>query len=318
MVQCSTGLATTSTLIARDPHLRAIHDHGLRVIRDQEEFTVHCDATDDPSGVGEVELVLLTVKTYHNEQAVPAMVPMVGPATTVLCLQNGIDSYGAAAAEVGLERVLPGAAYIEVGVPEPGTVKQTGTGVRIAFGEIDGSRSERGGQILATLEQSGISAQFERNIQKTLWTKFLLIASMGGVTTLSRETMAQLMPRAEWRRVLVGCMREVETVGRAAGVDLEPNAVEQALEYFDSDLEQLHSSMHADIMAGRPLELETLTGAVVRVGREVNMPTPINDVIYAMLKPYEKGAFNKNLGTNIAWVRLGASDLPRHQSYKGR
>ena len=281
------------TLIARGHHLRAIVDHGLRVIRDHEEFTVHCDATDDPGGVGEVELVLLTVKTYHNEQAVPALVPLVGPATTVLCLQNGIDSYQAAVAEVGLERVMPGAAYIEVGVPEPGVVKQTGSGVRIAFGEIDGSRSERGNEILSTLEQSGITAQFEQNIQKTLWTKFLLIASMGGVTTLSRERIAQLMPRPEWRRVLVGCMREVETVGRTAGVDLEPNVVEQALEYFDGELEELHSSMHADITAGRPLELETLNGAVVRVGREVKVPTPINDVIYAMLKPYEQGAFDK-------------------------
>ena len=281
------------TLIARGDHLRAIADHGLRIIRDGEQFTVRCDATDDPGRVGPVELVLLTVKTYHNAQAVPAMLPLVGPATSVLCLQNGIDSYQAAAAKVGLERILPGAAYIEAGVPQPGVVKQTGSEVRIAFGEADGSESERGARVRATLEQSGIPAQFDRNIQRTLWTKFLLIASMAGVTALSRETMARLMPRPEWRRVVVACLREVETVGRKAGVDLDSKAVEQALNYFDDELEQLHSSMHADIMAGRPLELETLNGAVVRVGREVGAPTPINDVIYAMLKPYEKGSFDK-------------------------
>ena len=281
------------TLIARGDHLRAIVDHGLRIIRDEEQFTVRCYATDDPSRVAPVELVLLTVKTYHNGQAVPAMLPLVGPSTSVLCLQNGIDSYQAAAAKVGLDRVLPGAAYIEVGVPEPGVVKQTGTGVRIAFGEADGSESERGSRILATLEQSGIPAQFDRNIQRTLWTKFLLIVSMAGVTALSRETMARLMPRPEWRQVLVGCLREVDTVGRAAGVDLDSNAVEQALNYFDSELEQLHSSMHADITAGRPLELETLNGAVIRVGREVNVATPINDVIYAMLRPFQNGGFDK-------------------------
>ena len=281
------------TLIARGHHLRVIVDQGLRIIRDEEQFTVRCDATDDPSRVGPVELVLLTVKTYHNNQAVPTMLPLVGPATSVLCLQNGIDSYQAAAAKVGLRRVLPGAAYIEVGVPEPGVVKQTGAEVRIAFGEAYGSESERGSRILATLEQSGIPAQFDRNIKRTLWTKFLLIASMAGVTALSRQTMAQLMPRPEWRQVVVGCLREVETVGRTAGVDLDPEVVEQTMAYFESELEQLHSSMHGDIMAGRPLELETLNGAVVRVGREVNVPTPINDVIYAMLKPYEKGRFDK-------------------------
>ena len=224
----------------------------------------------------------------------PAMLPLVGPATSVLCLQNGIDSYQPAAAEVGLERVLPGAAYIEVGIPEPGVVKQTGTGVRVAFGEVDGSESERGMRILDTLEQSGISAQFDRNIQKTLWTKFLLIASMGGVTTLSRETMAQLMPRPEWRAGAGGLLAGKSRMWAGRPVwTWRPNIVEQSLEYLDGELEQLHSSMHTDITAGRPLELETLNGAVLRVGREVNVPTPINDVIYAMLKPYEKGGFDK-------------------------
>ena len=279
------------TLIARGPHLRAIADRGLKIIRDQEQFTVRCDATDDPSRVGVVELVLLTVKTYQNDQAIPAMLPLVGPDTSVLCLQNGIDSYQAVVAKVGPKRVLPGAAYVEASVPEPGAAKQTGDVARIAFGELNGMESERGSRILATLEQSGISAQFDRDIQKTLWTKFLYIATMSGVATLSRETMAQLMPRPEWRQVVMGCMREVETLGRAAGVDLDSQIVEQTLNHFESSLEFLHSSMHADITAGKPLELEALNGAVVRVGKALKVPTPINDVIYAALKPFQAGGF---------------------------
>ncbi len=279
------------TLIARGPRLQVIADHGLKVIRDHEQFTVCCEATDDPSSVGVVELVLLTVKTYQNDQAVPAMLPMVGPDTSVLCLQNGIDSYQAVAAKVGLEKVLPGAAYVEASVPEPGAAKQTGDVARIAFGEVDGSQSERGTQILATLEQSGIPAQFDQDIQKTLWTKFLFITTMSGVTTLSRETMVQLLPRPEWRQVVVGCMREIESVGRAAGVELDSDVVEQTLDYFESSLEHLSSSMHADITAGRPLELDALNGAVVRVGKGLNVPTPINDVIYAALLPYKMGRF---------------------------
>ena len=279
------------TLIARGSHLKAILDGGLKVIRDQEEFTVRCAATDEPSQVGVVELVLLTVKTYQNDQAIPAMLPLVGPDTSVLCLQNGIDSYQAVAADVGLEKVLPGAAYVEASVPNPGTAKQTGDVARIAFGEVDGSVSERGNRILATLEESGIPAQFERDIQKTLWTKFLFIATMSGVTTLSRETMAELMPRPEWRQVIISCMKEIATVGRMAGVDLDPQIVEQTLGYIESSLESLQSSMHADITAGKPLELEALNGAVIRVGKPLNVPTPINDVIYAGLKRYQSGRF---------------------------
>ena len=272
-------------LIARGPHLKAICDQGLKVITDREEFTVRCEATDNPARVGPVDLVLLTVKTYHNDQAVPAMRPLVGENTSVLCLQNGIDSYEAAARALGRERVLPGAAYIEAALTEPGVVKQTGRVVRIVFGEADGSDSEQGRRIRDTLEQAGIPAEFSGDVHRTLWSKFLFIATMAGVTTLSRETLAGLLPRPEWREVIIGCMREIEAVGRASGVNLAPDIVESTLQYIEGSLEQMHASMHSDLMAGRPLELEALNGAVVRAGQAAGVPTPINDVIYAMLKP---------------------------------
>jgi len=278
------------TLIARGAHLEAIRDRGLQIITDYGEFTVQCEATDDPRQVDPVDLVLLTVKTYHNEQAVPAMRSMVGEATTVLCLQNGIDSYEAAARFLGERQVLPGAAYIEGSLESPGVVKQTGDVVEIVFGEPDGLDSPRGHLISDTLIKAGIPAQLSNNIQKTLWTKFLFIATMAGVTALSRETMAQLMPRPEWRQVILGCMAEIETVGRASGVDLDVDTVQNTVAYIEGSLDQMHASMHADIMAGRPLELEALNGALVRAGTSAGIATPINDVIYAALKPFVLGS----------------------------
>ena len=277
------------TLIARGDNLRAIVSDGLRVVRDDEEFAVRCRATDDPAQAGTPELALLTVKTYHNAQAIPAMAPMIGPETTVLCLQNGIDSYRAAAETLGARRVMPGAAYIEAGHPAPGVVTQTGQVVRIVFGEAEGGGSERGERIRETLEAAGIPAESSTDIQHTLWSKFLFIATMAGVTSLSRRTMAELMPEPEWRRVIEGCMREIEAVGRASGVNLAPDIVSNTLDYILGSLEQMHASMHADAMAGRPLELEALNGAATRAGRAVNVATPINDVIYAMLKPLADG-----------------------------
>lgn len=195
----------------------------------------------------------------------------------------------AASDALGPARVMPGAAYIEAGHPEPGVVTQTGSVVRIVFGEADGGDSERGTRILETLEGAGIPAELSTDIQRTLWSKFLFIATMAGVTSLSRRTMAELMPQPEWRGVIEGCMREIEAVGRASGVNLPPDIVESTLDYILSELEQMHASMHADVMAGRPLELEALNGAVVRAGKSVNVPTPINDVTYAMLKPLING-----------------------------
>ena len=289
----SNGGGNDVTLIARDAHLAAIRERGLQVHTDTEVFTISCGAglhaTDNPAEIGAADLILLTVKTYQNGLAIPAMLPLVGPETVILCLQNGIDSYQTAAQAVGPEKVLPGAAYIEAARPQPGVIRQSGSVVRIVFGEPEGGDSERGHLVLDTLKRAGIPAEFSSDIRKTLWGKFLFIATMAGVTSLSRETMAQLLPRPEWRQVVVSCMQEIETVARATGVNLDAAIVEHTLAYIEGSLDDLHASMHADIMAGRPLELEALNGAVIRAGRKVNVATPINDVIYAALKPYARG-----------------------------
>ena len=239
------------TLIARGRHRQAIADHGLKVVTDDEDLIIRCDTTDDPRQVGPVDLVLLTVKTYHNPRAVPTMLPMIGPDTIILCLQNGIDSYQAAVAAAGENWVLPGAAYIEASLPEPGVVKQTGKVVRIIFSEVDGSDSPRGRRIRRVLEQSGIPAEFTQDIRQTLWSKFLFIATLAGVTAMSRETLAQLMPRPEWREVIIGCMREIQAVGRASGVNLAQDIVESTLIIYRR-LHGANAGLHARRHYGRP------------------------------------------------------------------
>ncbi len=278
------------SLIARGAHLAAIRERGLRVVRDSEEFTVNCAATDVPSDIGPVDLVLLTVKTYQNAAAVPAMAPLVGPDTALLCLQNGIDSYLASAAAFGERRVLAGAVYIEAGLAGPGVARQAGDVVRVVFGEPDGSLSERGRAISDAFDTSGVPAELTPDIRAGLWGKFLFIATMAGVTAMARQTLAELMPRPEWREVVVGCLREIEAAGRANGVNFPSGIHATTLAYIEDNLADLQASMHTDVMAGRPLELEALNGAVVRAGRAAGVPTPINDVIYAMLKPLADGS----------------------------
>lgn len=146
------------TLIARGPNLDAINSNGLKLVRDEEEFTVRCPATDDPSAIGPVDLVLLCVKAYQNNAAVPMMQPLVGPGTTVLCLQNGVDSYLAVGKVLGESSVLPGAAFIEAGVLGPGVVQQAGGIVRIILGEPDGTETERCRAIRDALVESGVPA----------------------------------------------------------------------------------------------------------------------------------------------------------------
>ena len=277
------------SLIARGAHLAAIRERGLRMVRDNEEFTIRCAATDNPADVGPVDLALLTTKTYQNAAAVPAMAPMVGQGTTVLCLQNGIDSYLTPAEAFGADRVMAGAVYIEAGRDGPGVARQAGDVVRVVFGEPDGSLSERGRAIAEAFNASSVPAELTEDIRTGLWSKFLFIATMAGVTSMARATLAELMPRPEWREVVVGCLREIEAAGRANGVNFPLDIHDTTLSYIEDNLADLQASMHTDVMTGRPLELEALNGAVVRASRAGGVPTPINDVIYAMLKPLVDG-----------------------------
>lgn len=280
------------TLIARGDHLDAIRRNGLIMRTQAGEFTVPCSATDRPSGVGPVDLALLTTKTYHNPVAVPEMAPMVGPDTAVLCLQNGIDSYEPLVDAFSDATVLPGAAYIEAGRSGPGVVTQAGDIVRIVTGSIrgsDASHQARAEAVCAAFRDAGVPAEASDDIAITLWTKFLFITTMAGTTSLAREYLRDLLPRPEWHRIIVGCMEEIERAGRASGVELAPTIVADTLDYMESAKGAMSASMHADLMAGRPMELEALNGAVVRAGKSAAVPTPINDVIYAALKPFADG-----------------------------
>ena len=278
------------TLIARGKHLETIRKDGLKILNDDGHFLVKCDATDDPTSIGVVDLVLLTVKTYQNDMAIPPLRSLIDSSTSVLCLQNGMDSYQSITRLLQIQDPLPGAAYIEASVQSPGIIRQSGTVVKIVFGELNGTLSSRGTEIQKVLSDSGIDTQFTTDILKTLWTKFLFISTMAGITCLTRETLAQLVPKQDWPNIIIDCMKEIEAVGRGNNINLENDVVKTTMDYITESLENMQASMHTDLMAGRPLELDALNGAVVRAGKLADIPTPINSLIYAMLKPYELGS----------------------------
>ena len=278
------------TLIARGKHLETIRKDGLKILNDDGHFLVKCDATDDPTSIGVVDLVLLTVKTYQNDMAIPPLRSLIDRSTSILCLQNGMDSYQSITRLLQIQDPLPGAAYIEASVQSPGIIRQSGTVVKIVFGELNGTLSSRGTEIQKVLSDSGIDTQFTTDILKTLWTKFLFISTMAGITCLTRETLAQLVPKEDWPNIIIDCMKEIEAVGRGNNINLENDVVKTTMDYITESLENMQASMHTDLMAGRPLELDALNGAVVRAGKLADIPTPINSLIYAMLKPYELGS----------------------------
>ena len=274
------------SLIARGQHLQAIRDSGLQVRSEQGEFTAQVRATDQPSEVGPVDLVIHAVKTYHNPEAVPLLRPLLEGKTTVLCVQNGVDSWEQAQQALPPNTVLPGAVYIEASVVEPGTVQQQGNVRRLVFGEADGSSTPRVQAIASAMQGAGMPTEISNDITSVLWSKWLFITALAGTTCAAHTGLADLLAVPESRLLVVEVLREIYSLGRKLGVNLDSDVVEKTLHYMETEASSLKASMQKDMELGRPMELDALTGAVVRLGKEAGISTPANEAIYALLKPH--------------------------------
>jgi 2-dehydropantoate 2-reductase len=274
------------TFIARGPHLEAMRKQGLHVRSYFGDFAINpVKATDDPKRVGTVDLVLLTVKAYDIDQAARAIRPLVASDTVVLPLQNGVDAPQRTAAVVGAEHVMAGVTYVYSMIRCPGVIEQTSNFHRIVFGELHGVRTARAEAVLEVLSSTGATIQLSTDIQRELWRKFVLMAALGGVGTLTRLPVGRFRDVPETRSLVLTSMCEIVAVGRAMGIQLPANEVEQKLAVLDDLNPDSLVSMQRDMMAGRRFELESLVGAVVRYGQELGVPTPVNRFIYATLKP---------------------------------
>ncbi len=278
-------------VIARGDHLAAIRDRGLRVDSIKGDFVFKPSiATDNPAEVGTVDVVILGVKAWQVTEAAEAMRPMIGQDTCVLPIQNGVEAASQLAAVLGEGAVLGGLGGIVSFIVGPGHIRHIAAEPFVRFGEIDNHPSPRAERLLQAFGRAGVQADIPPNIQAALWQKLMFIAGISGVGAVTR------VPAGVWRSLpetwgmAKEIVHETESVARAHGIVLTGDEAKTAL----AQLERLSSdstvSMQRDIMEGRPSELEVQNGAVVRLGLEVGVPTPVNTFIYYSLLPQEMKA----------------------------
>jgi 2-dehydropantoate 2-reductase len=279
--------------IARGEHLAAIRAHGLRVESIHGDFTVRpAQAAADPATVGPVDYVLFATKTHHFDQALDAMRPLIGPATTILPLQNGIDAAERTAAALGGDHVIGGLCQVGSYIAAPGVIKQISQFRRIVAGELDGRITPRVQAIVAALQAAGAAADATADIRKALWTKFIFIAPFSGVGAVARVPAGEIMACAETRGLLEDAMREVAAVAHARGIALDADIVAKTLAFCAAMEPQQTASMQRDVMSGKPSELESMIGVLVRFGVELGVQTPVFQFFYAALLPQERRARN--------------------------
>jgi 2-dehydropantoate 2-reductase len=278
------------TFVARGSNLEAMRARGLTVeSRLAGTFTLPVRATDDPSEVGPVDLILFCVKTYDTDAAAESVRPLLHPETMLLSLQNGIDNIERIARVTGHTPGVGAVAYVVSALREPGVVAQTAGPGKIIVGELSGGASARTERLHDVLRGAGIEAELHPDIHVILWQKFLFICAFSGVTAVTRLPVGTILADPVTHRLFRGTSEEVEAVARASEIDLPSDCVEQAMAQAVAVEPCGRGSLYHDLAGGRRLELEGLNGEVVRRGREHGVQTPLNFAVYAALRPYVGG-----------------------------
>ncbi|HKW91176.1 MAG TPA: 2-dehydropantoate 2-reductase [Methylomirabilota bacterium] len=267
--------------VARGAHLEAMQRNGLTIRTPSGgSATVPVIAVENTRGVHAVELVLFCVKSYDTEPAARLLEPLMSPQTAVLTLQNGLDNAAALAAVIGREAVLAGAVYVALQLEGPGVIRHGGGDGKIVFGERGGAVTDRVRRIVAALEDGHVPHAVSPDIERVLWEKFLFITGIGAVTALARSGVGPLVASAEGHGLLTASCAEVAAVARAEGHALQPDAMVAQAAALPPEW---RSSMARDLEDGRRLEVDALSGSVVRRGRRHDIPTPVHQTILACL-----------------------------------
>ena len=267
--------------IARGPHLAALQHDGLTVDSVDGSFTVaDVAATDTAETIGEVDYVLLCVKTWQLPDAITAAKPLVGPATAVITVQNGVEAPHQVAEAFGQTAVLPGTAEVIAYVDGPGRIRHLGGLGLLSFNEWDNQPTPRVDRLRAALTGAGTKAQVPEDIWAKLWTKFLSVVPPGGLGTAADAPYGVLRSRPGTRKLLTEAMTEIQQVAHAMDITLPADIVQRQLDWVDQLPAEGTTSLQRDILTGRPSELEAWTGAVVRLGHQTGTPTPVNTFFY--------------------------------------
>jgi 2-dehydropantoate 2-reductase len=280
------------TFVARGAHREAIERSGLHVQSLQGNVVIHpARVCAEPSQVGLVDYVMLAVKTWQVADAARAAAPLVGPGTLVLSLQNGVEAPEHVARALGREHAIGGVAKIISFVSAPGHIVHAGADPTLVIGELGGGLSERVEGLRRAFDGAkAASVSVSADIVLSLWEKFLFITAWAGVGAVARAPMGVVRSVPETRRLIEAGLEEIERLARARGIALAEGISAATLAFIDRLPADGTASLQRDIAAGRPSELDDLTGAVVRLGLEAGVSTPVSSFIYGALSPLERRA----------------------------
>jgi 2-dehydropantoate 2-reductase len=272
--------------VARGRHLEAIRTDGLTVRSIAGDVHVRVPATNDPTEIGPVDYVLVTVKSYDTAEVAAFLPDLMADGASVVSLQNGVDNEEKLAAVVGADRVVGGAAYIFATIARPGVVEHTGGPASLVVGEWRGGTSPRVDDLVEALRTAGVTADATEDIHAVLWSKFAFICAQAGTTAAARLPIGEIRSHPASRKLFRDIAAEVCTVAAAEGIQLPGDLADRHVAFADGLEPNSYSSLHHDLVTGRRMELDALLGEVVRRARRLGVAVPASEAVYAVLEPW--------------------------------
>jgi len=278
------------SFIARGAHLAALRERGLVLETPTGRLTVdNAHFVEQPSEAGACDVVLFAVKAYDIEAAAAPLKPLIEGGACVVSVLNGVDHQDRIASVLGAGSVLGGLAMVSGVIVEPGLIRYTSAMSGLRFGEADGAMSERATGFRDACLGAGFSADLVPDIRAAQWAKFVGLATNAALTSLFRLPAGHIYHDADTIPMATRAFDEVAALARAEGVELPADIVPRTLALHQSFPKAMYASMYHDLAKGRPLELDSFSGHVVRRGRALGVATPLHEMAWLALKPYLHG-----------------------------
>jgi 2-dehydropantoate 2-reductase len=280
-------------LVGRAPHVEAIARDGLLLdgVRVHERIPITA-TTSIAEGVRDAGVVLFCVKTVSTESAAREMQPFLAPDTTILSFQNGVDNPGRIHSAIQVHAV-PTAVYVAAEITAPGCVTHTGRGDLIVGHLAGRPRQPDLGPLAAMFEQAEVPCRISDDISAELWTKMVMNCAYNALSALTRAQYGRIVKSEPMRDFGLRAIAETVAVAHAEGVLLSEQAVAEAALRLAEKMTGATSSMAQDIARGRPTEIDSLNGYVVRRGTALGIATPVSMILVAMVKMLEESAHNR-------------------------
>ena len=270
------------SFLLRPKTLAAVKQNGLTIRSAKGSFTVHPPAASDPRDLPKPDLIILSIKVYDLDDVLNQIEPVLTDQTVILTLQNGVDTEDRIVARFQRDCVVGGVAFIYSKIAAPGVIDHYKKGA-VAIGEMMGHHSPRLLAIADLFKQAGIPCQLTDDVRRSKWEKMCWNCVFNPLTVMIDDKVAKALDHPEMLRVIQQIVGEVMAVAAATKVPLADDMAEKVVRWTQ-EIRDIHTSMYDDWKAGRPTEIDFLNGYVAKVGREFGIPTPVNDLLTAVIK----------------------------------